>query len=532
MADNAVERLFSLFASSDGAEALAGDLAEERAQRGWMWYWLHVVRVTFTLCRNGVAEAPLRVVALMLAGAVLFIAPAIAGVAGVYLLPMSAVWVSWIALSFFWWGGALFTGASLVTIAPHRGMPACTIVAVAGAALLLGFGATVDPQEFTRTDRMFFITALGTTVALLAGGAIARRRTVVIAVPFAAAVGLAAMILFLMAGASSSAAESNGWRDPSPHKTARVTVEDGVRLEVLDWGGSGPALILLAGLSDTAHVFDEVAPRLTKRFRVVGVTRRGHPGSSAPASGYGFVRLAEDVMRVSDETGLKNPVVVGHSFAGEEMHVLGARYSDRIAGLVYVDAAFDRGDRFEEHEAAARGLPGPPNPEGPALASFAALRAFLTSTQGAPGPEGRLRARYVANADGSVRGRWMPEPHVLKAFSGEMQAAYKTYNPERIRVPALAIYAVPRSADELMRPWYDANDPAVRKRVEALYPLERENVARHARWFAAFAERGRVSELSGGHDLIVSNPREVLEEIEAFVKSLHGPTSDERASSR
>jgi hypothetical protein len=102
-----------------------------------------------------------------------------------------------------------------------------------------------------------------------------------------------------------------------------------------------------------------------------------------------------------------------------------------------------------------------------------------------------------------------------------MQGAYKTYNPEPIRVPALAIYAVPKSADELMRPWYKAEDPAeIRERVERLYPLERENVARHAKWFAAFAERGRTSELSGGHDLFVTNPREVLEQIEAFVKSL------------
>jgi hypothetical protein len=128
--------------------------------------------------------------------------------------------------------------------------------------------------------------------------------------------------------------------------------------------------------------------------------------------------------------------------------------------------------------------------------------------------------RPFANADGSVRGRWTPEPHVFQAFSNETRAAYKTYNPERIRVPALAIYAVPKSADELMRPWYNADDPAVRERVETLYLLERENVARHAKWFAAFADRGRVSELSGGHDLFVSNPRDVLQQIEAFVSSL------------
>ena len=111
--------------------------------------------------------------------------------------------------------------------------------------------------------------------------------------------------------------------------------------------------------------------------------------------------------------------------------------------------------------------------------------------------------------------------HRVKGFSNETRAAYKTYNPERIRVPALAIYAVPKSAEELMRPWYNAADPAVRQRVETLYPLARENVARHAKWFAAFAERRRVSELSGGHDLFVSNPQGVLHQIEAFVSSLH-----------
>ena len=83
MRDDVVEKLFSVFASSDRAEALAGDLAEERQQRGWMWYWLHVVRVTFVLWRSASTEAPLRMLALALAACVLFTAPAFAGVAAV-----------------------------------------------------------------------------------------------------------------------------------------------------------------------------------------------------------------------------------------------------------------------------------------------------------------------------------------------------------------------------------------------------------------------------------------------------------------
>jgi non-heme chloroperoxidase len=323
----------------------------------------------------------------------------------------------------------------------------------------------------------------------------------------------------LLAVATPAWSQTVEWRDQSPHKVTSVTVEDGVQLEVLDWGGSGRPLLLLAGLGDAAHVFDDVAPELAKRYRVVGVTRRGHPRSSSPATGYALPRLAEDLVRVIDTVGLKMPIVVGHSFAGEEMHVLGARHADRIAGLVYVDAAFDRDDRFLEHEAASRAMPPVPRPTPADQASFAAVRAFLERIQGSPGPEARLRARYVAGPDGIVRA-WSPEPHVMKSYSAEMQRLAAAYDPERIRVPAVAIYAAPASPKELMRSWYDADDPAVRERVETLFRTDRENVARHARWFTAFAERGRVVELSGGHDLVVSNPREVVREIDAFAGSI------------
>jgi hypothetical protein len=94
------------------------------------------------------------------------------------------------------------------------------------------------------------------------------------------AVSLAITVLFLIPTASS-AAQQNEWRDPSPHVVKFVEVDTDVRLEVLDWGGSGPALVLLAGGGATVHQYDDLAPALAARYRVVGVTRRGHGGSSA-----------------------------------------------------------------------------------------------------------------------------------------------------------------------------------------------------------------------------------------------------------
>ena len=40
--------------------------------------------------------------------------------------------------------------------------------------------------------------------------------------------------------------------DTSGHKVSFVTVEPGVQLEVLDWGGTGQTLVLLAGMGDNA----------------------------------------------------------------------------------------------------------------------------------------------------------------------------------------------------------------------------------------------------------------------------------------
>jgi pimeloyl-ACP methyl ester carboxylesterase len=58
------------------------------------------------------------------------------------------------------------------------------------------------------------------------------------------------------------------------HKVQFITVDNGVRLEVLDWGGSGRAVVLLAGAGCTAHIFDGFAEKLTDGFHVYGVTRR------------------------------------------------------------------------------------------------------------------------------------------------------------------------------------------------------------------------------------------------------------------
>ena len=120
------------------------------------------------------------------------------------------------------------------------------------------------------------------------------------------------LVLFSWVHAAPHAAT---WRDPSPHVERLIPVQRGVRVEVLDWRGSGEALVLLAGHGDTGHIFDHFPPHLTDRFRVVVLTRRGFGASSQPEGGFELERLVKDIADVSDTLNLGRVHLVGHSIA-------------------------------------------------------------------------------------------------------------------------------------------------------------------------------------------------------------------------
>src|SRR5207237_3647718 len=96
----------------------------------------------------------------------------------------------------------------------------------------------------------------------------------------------------------------DGWVDKTVHKSGFVTVQRGVRIHYLDFGGSGPALLLVPGIGNTAHAYDGFASGLTDRFHVYAMTRRGFGESSHPSKGYDIPRLAQDIRTVMDSLRL------------------------------------------------------------------------------------------------------------------------------------------------------------------------------------------------------------------------------------
>ena len=312
--------------------------------------------------------------------------------------------------------------------------------------------------------------------------------------------------------------QQSSWRDPAPHESSSISVQDGVQLEVLDFGGEGSPILLLPGLGATAHSFDELAPRLAQRHRVVAMTRRGAGYSSRPDFGFDTPRLAQDVLQIMDALHLDKVLLVGHSIAGDELTWLGGHHAERFRGLVYLDAAYDRSP--EAREAARRPdlyrklPPEPPIPPA-AFRDYQALSKLLAQRGHLPVPEGELIAFRQADKP------WLNGmPNIDTRAQQAITAALLAPDYERVKLPALAVYAI-EHPDAPLPPWYDPDDAELLATVAEIARLRdtarRANIER----FRRDMKRGQVLELPHAqHYVIQSNPEEVLDAIEKFAATL------------
>ena len=128
--------------------------------------------------------------------------------------------------------------------------------------------------------------------------------------------------------------------DKSPHKSEFITVNK-VNLHYLDWGGKGETMLFLHGIGDTAHIFDDFAPKFTNQFRVLGLTRRGHGESEVTDSGYDTATRVEDIRRFLDALHISRVVLVGFSASGGEVTMFAGKHPERTIKAVYLDALID-----------------------------------------------------------------------------------------------------------------------------------------------------------------------------------------------
>jgi pimeloyl-ACP methyl ester carboxylesterase len=231
---------------------------------------------------------------------------------------------------------------------------------------------------------------------------------------------------------------SAAWSDTAAHKSGFVTA-NGTRLHYLDWGGLGPVLILIHGGLDNAHVFDDLAPAFTDRFRVIAYDLRGHGRSDAKGL-FDTITRTEDLRGLMDSLGIAKAHLAGWSLGGNDITAMAGTHPERVDSIVYLEGAYDWGgpalaDAFKSSPVDFR---APAN----AMRSLDAYLGYqktvwLPAVSDTSRFEAYVRDLVVIQSDGTVR------PRMTDSVTQAVLSAVLTNRPDYTKVPspALAIYA-------------------------------------------------------------------------------------------
>ena len=300
--------------------------------------------------------------------------------------------------------------------------------------------------------------------------------------------------------------------DNTAHKIRMVQVAPGVELEVLDWGGSGKAMVLLTGLGDNAHVYDQLAYQFTDYFHVIGITRRGFLPSSQPRHGYDVPTRAADVIAVLDALGIRKAVFVGHSLAGSELSRLGLAHKARVDKLVYLDAA-DLAERF---------LPSRDEPPGAqplfteaTLKSLWAYQAASARYMALREPDPSVCLNLEFDSDGAIVDSTSPQWVSDTLLAGVAGSVNPPVNWANVTAPRLGIFA--QYTPEARQAWYWYLSPAKKSEFDDAWPSV---VAWHKRTIDKFAEGNsdNTYRLFGvPHYVYINNEAEVVRWMRKFL---------------
>lgn len=290
-----------------------------------------------------------------------------------------------------------------------------------------------------------------------------------------------------------------------PEYSERFFRSGTLRIHFRDWGNAdAPPLIIVHGLRDHSHSFDDLARGLLDRFHVFALDLRGH-GDSETTPYYSFGHFVMDLRNMVRALRLERPILIGHSMGGEVVaHYCGC-FPDVPSRAVIIEGLgpppADMGeevqwtvDGFGRIDRAFVGPPGLKDLD----AAYARLRERNPRL-----PEAKARELALlgtrAREDGMLEWKFDAMLTTM-SLTGPFQLEYSMALWQRISAPTLIIHG-------------SASGEFWRSKPGAIY-LDADDLARRLTCFRDH----RFLEIAGaGHMVHFDRPRELVTAIREFL---------------
>jgi len=135
------------------------------------------------------------------------------------------------------------------------------------------------------------------------------------------------VILFLIFGVIRAEAK---WPRVVPSK-------DGIPISFEVYGAGEPTLVFVHGWSCDARYWRAQVPHFSKSHRVVTLDLAGHGHSGTKRLQYSMLAFGEDVRVVTESTGSRRVILIGHSMGGSVIAEAARLMPSRVIGLIGID---------------------------------------------------------------------------------------------------------------------------------------------------------------------------------------------------
>lgn len=271
----------------------------------------------------------------------------------------------------------------------------------------------------------------------------------------------------------------------------------GGNVYVREFAGAGPAFVLMHGLPDNLHIYDELIPHLLAAGRrVIAFDFLGFGSSDKPGSGYDFDQQMGDLEAVVNTLDVDRFVPVAHDSSGPTAVNFALAHPERVAALHILNSAYD--DAFPVHW-----------PELVELFATEKLSALATAIAQDPAQFGwlllwqqrkfhdalpdQLQSRFEALTGPLIADNFLQSPSAGPAFAQLAARFYAQLASNTKRLPELAALETP------VKVIWGEYDP--------YFPIEMGKDR------AAYFRNGIFRALPGGHWLQTDVPAEVAQEM-------------------